>query len=518
MKSNPNVKINRTAVKKSERGAASTISKPKTGLIITISILILAMIVVLGLLFKGPAAGQAAYSQKPAEAINLDTESIVELSLAVVAWDFNIKVSNETVNRTYQLKINLVDKEQGIYNYELVDNSLGVFKGAPFALGLVKEGFSGNQVYLNSDNESDLEISLVNGNIQLKNLLYHTLTGGGVQPSPGEQSGATPTEQAQPTTQPTTPAPETCSPSWQEESRSLCVNSTRTVVEVDKNKCDLSNYNKTTTSSCSGYEDEYESYVEVWAELEDEFADLKSDYYQAIKKEDAEEISIYEQKISDLGDELESLEDDIADLINNLEDQDEVDEVLLEEAEDLQSEVNKLQGKAVKLLAGEAVEEESVPEPTAFGGICEAKWECSAWSGCIDGQRTRVCLRIDSCEAKLISGEVDSVIDSPKPLESEFCYTAEEDVTSETLPVVEQKEKSFLIWYILIFVLIVGLGAGAWFTYSRKKGKVSLGVSAELRSIYESGTREGMTKQQVTQKLIEKGWDDEVLKDFLLRK
>lgn len=174
---------------------------------------------------------------------------------------------------------------------------------------------------------------------------------------------------------------------------------------------------------------------------------------------------------------------------------------------------------------------------------CVYIWDCVPWSACINSKKTQTCARADDCDVRLAAGEVDTIIDTPKPAETASCFSFEEETSLEdyfvpSAPKFEAscddgirnqdeeevdcggvctpcgKEGSGILIYIIILAVVALAGAGALIYYLRKRGKLDLGVEEELSSAYERGEEKGMSREQVTKALIDRGWDPQVLNKY----
>jgi hypothetical protein len=182
---------------------------------------------------------------------------------------------------------------------------------------------------------------------------------------------------------------------------------------------------------------------------------------------------------------------------------------------------------------------------------CVYQWDCTLWSSCVGNQKTRTCTRGDTCDAQFAAGTVPSIVEMPKPAVTNFCIVESAPAVLPDIPSFQDDERTFkpscydgilnqgeekidcggpcspckksdILLYIIIGVVallvLVGIGAGIYFYITSKKVGGSSGgdsgVNQTLRNAYAKGKEKGMTKAQVNQKLIGKGWDPEVLKKF----
>lgn len=186
--------------------------------------------------------------------------------------------------------------------------------------------------------------------------------------------------------------------------------------------------------------------------------------------------------------------------------------------------------------------------------LCVYDWYCTPWSNCFNGKQTRGCSQVDKCDADLKAGKVTSVLKSPQPSLSKVCVEEEVVSNSEvtapvlppkpTLPVSSVKKESCFdsvknqneedvdcggvckacassgnswIWYLLLSVIVLGIiGVGGYFFWkSRQSKEMNVDTTLELRSAYDRGMQRGISQDDVTQKLVERGWDRNTLEGFL---
>ncbi len=195
---------------------------------------------------------------------------------------------------------------------------------------------------------------------------------------------------------------------------------------------------------------------------------------------------------------------------------------------------------------------------------CSMTWGCSLWSLCVGSEQRRVCSRSDVCGA--------SAIFSAKPEESKVCGSGTGGtsstgssglpVTSNTAvaetcfdgvlnqdergidcggackpcpekkvaaSVVAESSNTLLIAGVSILAILV-IGLIVFLIIHKKKvaaisGSGSSGSSVLTASIisqldfaYAKGEASGMSRGDVTAKLTEKGWDTEMLEEYLISK
>jgi len=193
----------------------------------------------------------------------------------------------------------------------------------------------------------------------------------------------------------------------------------------------------------------------------------------------------------------------------------------------------------------------TVEKPTV---VCVYQWYCTAWSTCFNGKQTRGCSQTDKCDADMKAGKVTSIIKYPQPSLSKGCVEdviAPVSVPQETAlppkPIISVTKKESCsdgilnqneedvdcggsckacpvsdngwIWYLLLSVIIIViLGVGGYFFWKSRQSKgMNVDTTIELRSAYDRGMQRGISEEEVTQKLIERGWDRRQLDDFLRR-
>jgi len=216
--------------------------------------------------------------------------------------------------------------------------------------------------------------------------------------------------------------------------------------------------------------------------------------------------------------------------------------------EDLnQCDEDKLNYTQTRSCGGTSSTTKSTNTSSTSSTTCSYQWDCTPWTSCTNNQKTRTCVRIDDCDARLASGEVEAVLNLPKPVISAFCstQTAPEILSADLLGlqdttaascfdgILNQGEekldcggpcspcsKNNTLKYVLItlgvLLVLTALGVGIYFYVSNKKmmAPATDNVGLTLQKAYAKGKEKGMSKQEVNQKLMEKGWDPEVLKKY----
>ena len=183
---------------------------------------------------------------------------------------------------------------------------------------------------------------------------------------------------------------------------------------------------------------------------------------------------------------------------------------------------------------------------------CEQHWQCTAWSGCVDDERSRTCERDDDCDEKLAAKEIVSIREMLIPSESESCVSVAPPAPTP-LPVVptatcfdnvknqneekvdcggvcracaeekkaEEKKKG-LPWYLYAGIgLVVALGILAliYFLVIKSGGGAALAPekAAQLRGYFQRSIAQGLSKEEIKEKLVRSGWEEKLIKRFLKR-
>jgi len=189
----------------------------------------------------------------------------------------------------------------------------------------------------------------------------------------------------------------------------------------------------------------------------------------------------------------------------------------------------------------------SSSSPAVVAEKCMQNWDCSAWGDCVNGVEGRNCFRSDSCDLQLKQGKVKSVVPTTKPVESRSCVTpitgaeevpsyipaAEEDRyvapivqkpavmkkedVSFVQNIMQSKNFNYYLYGILGFLVLVGIGVGIFF-FVRGRSGLDEGTRDELEGVYSTMERKGLTDEEITSKLVSKGWDESVLEKFLKKR
>jgi len=88
-----------------------------------VGLVVLALLVVLGLFLRGPAAGQATYVylQPPADVIDLLNQQYAEVAVEF-EWQFTTSTSNGDIN-TYDVLVFPIDEGETIFQYAITKGS-----------------------------------------------------------------------------------------------------------------------------------------------------------------------------------------------------------------------------------------------------------------------------------------------------------------------------------------------------------------------------------------------------------
>ncbi len=199
------------------------------------------------------------------------------------------------------------------------------------------------------------------------------------------------------------------------------------------------------------------------------------------------------------------------------------------------------------------------------GGACTQSWSCSLYSLCVGSEQRRSCSRSDSC------GDGAGVIVVPKPDESKVCVSrgssqSSSGSTGTAIPsttsaaetcfdsILNQDERGIdcggackpcpekkaalapspassnsLLMFGVAALAILVIGLIIFLVIHKKKVAVMSGGSggsstlsyaiiSQLDSAYSRGEASGMSRSDVTQKLVDKGWDMETLEEYLMKK
>lgn len=161
---------------------------------------------------------------------------------------------------------------------------------------------------------------------------------------------------------------------------------------------------------------------------------------------------------------------------------------------------------------------------------CSPNWECSEWSECIDGKKTRTCIDRSSCGNK-----------EQKPDEYKECYEEkktkiketfkEEPKTSDPINEMpseelnkyqEKTKKNILKYIIMIFIALIFIG-GTGFTYyeikksknyleKEKKQKMLKKESLDnLKDYINQTIKEGYPEKEIRKAMKDEGWSEEII-------
>lgn len=106
-------------------------------------------------------------------------------------------------------------------------------------------------------------------------------------------------------------------------------------------------------NSLSPLEQEYNSLVNEFEELEDDYSLTKRRYERAVDEDDERDIDDYAEELEDIDDDLADLEDDAEDLLEDVEDSDLSNRrQLADDVEDLQDDIERVRDRIDTLLNG----------------------------------------------------------------------------------------------------------------------------------------------------------------------
>lgn len=185
---------------------------------------------------------------------------------------------------------------------------------------------------------------------------------------------------------------------------------------------------------------------------------------------------------------------------------------------------------------------------TTTAATCTQNWECGLWGTCQNSLQTRKCFRVDICDKLFTEKKVSAVLSSPKPAESQPCVSGtpvkqeEKKSTTKTATCSDgiknqnevgvdcggvckvcpvPKKTDFTIYYLIAgIVLVLGAIGGLvyYFVIRPKSSVLDESTIEELRAVYGLQERRGMTEDEITEKMVERGWDENILKKFLKKR
>lgn len=178
---------------------------------------------------------------------------------------------------------------------------------------------------------------------------------------------------------------------------------------------------------------------------------------------------------------------------------------------------------------------------------CTYNWVCTLWSACFNSQQTRHCGRQDACgtdgidpgkpeESKSCGSTTPVQTDTPAPVDAKpraSCFDAIQNQNEleidcggvcpsckTTTVVPKEAEQSNLLLIVGVGVLaLVVIGLVVFLIIHKKKSAgLSADIEAQLDGIYNGAMEKGVNRAEVTQKLLNRGWDQSVITKYLTRK
>jgi hypothetical protein len=170
----------------------------------------------------------------------------------------------------------------------------------------------------------------------------------------------------------------------------------------------------------------------------------------------------------------------------------------------------------------------SVDDPISVTN-CDYQWQCSTYSTCLNGLKSRTCSRVDTCDLQYSANpDAINVIAKPKPSETEACFVPSDPDLQQPEPVEScfdnvknQNEDEVdcggicpncpgIPWYYwggpLIAIILIGLGVGGYFLLGKRGPPLSPQKQQQLKNYFRTGMARGMSKDQIKDNLIKSGW------------
>ncbi|MBI2662012.1 hypothetical protein HYX11_00965 [Candidatus Woesearchaeota archaeon] len=160
--------------------------------------------------------------------------------------------------------------------------------------------------------------------------------------------------------------------------------------------------------------------------------------------------------------------------------------------------------------------------------VCVSSWTCSEWMSCSGGQEVRTCRDEHKCGTNL-----------GKPIEKRSCVSVSEEITSYVPEQVqsyepevqqptqeavrEEVQKAEFNWSYVIYggiglLVLIGIIAGGYWWVRSRNGGGEEGTFEELEGVYSSMEAKGLSDEEITAKLMEKGWNESLVKKFLKKR
>ncbi len=176
---------------------------------------------------------------------------------------------------------------------------------------------------------------------------------------------------------------------------------------------------------------------------------------------------------------------------------------------------------------------------------CTYNWVCTLWSACYNEQQTRYCARQDVCTGL-------DVVDPGKPVEKKSCESLLGEVSPpsveakirascfdgilnqnevetdcggvcpackrvETVPESSESNTLLIVGVIIMALVVIGLVVFL-VIHKRRSAGISSEIEVQLDGIYNGAMEKGVSRAEVTQKLLDRGWDEKVITKYLTKK
>lgn len=192
--------------------------------------------------------------------------------------------------------------------------------------------------------------------------------------------------------------------------------------------------------------------------------------------------------------------------------------------------INKTEEISCQTSSSSSTQEKDDKEESP-SGPCVYFWDCSKWSSCSNSFQTRTCQRIDDCDQQFADNKVSSVIKYDKPVEKKACLVGKAPQLPLTPPSTPPPSKEptpveptlqtptpkLSTWHYIAgaATLVIIIAVVIFLVWWQKHSSLDENVKQQLASVYQRGQKQGQTQDQVTQKLLNKGWDESIINKFL---
>jgi len=170
---------------------------------------------------------------------------------------------------------------------------------------------------------------------------------------------------------------------------------------------------------------------------------------------------------------------------------------------------------------------------------CEYQWQCTGYSSCVSGLKSRTCSRVDTCDLQYTASPATiNVVTKPQPAETESCVVPKEPDSQPPIElptcsdnIKNQNEEDvdcggvcpacstgipWMYWGIpLIVLVLIGLGVGSYLLFTHAGAPpLSPQQQQQLTNYFRAGMARGMAKEQIEGNLIKSGWKSSVVKKY----